>query len=268
MSTVKLDSQLLAERYDQVSEGQFKNGLTLIEKLGVKTGHIVLDVGCGTGRLTLHVARMIGPGGIVVGIDPSVQRVEVAKRKLRDMPHPNISFETGNSNDLYHFEDNSFDIIYLNIVLHWIQEKEDALARIYRVLKPGGRLGITTGNKDKPYTVKSVIDEVLRRPRYAGAVDPKKQASKPVNMSELKTLLEGAGFKIIEIECKKDPRYFETPRKCIEYVEASLFGNFLSNVPEDLRESVKSDIMAELEKRRTPKGIEDIYNTIFAVAEK
>lgn len=268
MSNVKLDNQLLAERYDQVSEGQFKNGLILIEKLGVKPGDTVLDVGCGTGRLTLHVAGITGPGGRVVGIDPSVQRIEVAQRKIRDTPLPNVSFEIGNSNDLYRFEDNSFDIVYLNIVLHWIQEKEDALAQIYRVLKPGGRLGITTGNKDKPYTVKSIIDEVLLRPRYAGAVDAEKQTSKPMNMSELETLLEDAGFKIIEINCKKDPRYFETPLKCIEYVEASLFGNFLSNVPENLRESVKSDIMTELEKRRTSKGIENVYNTVFAVAEK
>ncbi len=268
MSTVKLDSQLLAERYDQVSEGQFKNGLTLIEKLGVKTGDIVLDVGCGTGRLTLHVARIIGPGGRVVGIDPSVQRIEVARRKVRDAPLLNVRFETDNSNDLSRFEDNSFDIVYLNIVLHWIHEKEDALARIYRVLKPGGRLGITTGNKDKPHTVKSIMEEVLRRPSYAGAVDAGKEPSRPVNMSELDALLEGAGFKIIEVSCKKDPRYFETPLKCIEYVEASLFGNFLSNVPVNLHEFVKSDIMAELEKRRTPEGVENVYNTIFAVAEK
>lgn len=267
MSNVELDNQLLAERYDQVSEGQFKNGLILIEKLGIKAGNKVLDIGCGTGRLTLHVARIAGNEGEVVGIDPSVQRIEVARRKIRNTTL-NVSFELGNSNDLYHFEDDSFDIVYLNIVLHWIQEKEDALAEIYRVLKPGGRLGITTGNKDKPYTVKSIIEEVLRLPRYAGAVDAEKETSKPLNMSELKALLQGTGFKIIEINCEKDPRYFETPLKCIEYVEASLFGNFLSNVPEALRESVKSDIMAELEKRRTPKGIEDVYNTIFAMAEK
>lgn len=200
MSNVKSDNLLLAERYDQVSEGQFKNGLILIEKLGVKPGDIVLDVGCGTGRHTLHVAGITGPCGRVVGIDPSVQRIEVALRKVGDAPFPNVNFEIGNSNDLYRFEDDSFDIVYLNIVLHWILEKEYALSQIYRVLKPGGRLGITTGNKDKPYTVKSIIDEVLRRPRYAGAVDAEKQASKPVNMSELKALLEGAGFKIIELE--------------------------------------------------------------------
>jgi len=77
-----------------------------------------------------------------------------------------------------------------------------------------------------------------------------------------------SGLKEFEMTCKKDPRYFETPLKCIEYVEASLFGNFLSNVPANLRDSVKADIMAELETRKTSKGIENVYNTIFAVAEK
>lgn len=269
MSNVKLDNHLLAERYDQVSEGQFKNGLILVEKLGIKAGYNVLDIGCGTGRLTLHVAGITGPGRRIVGIDPSVQRIKVAQRKVGDTPYPDISFEIGSSNDLYRFEDDSFDIVYLNIVLHWILEKEDALAQIYSVLKPGGRLGITMGNKDKLYTVKSIIDEVMRRPRYTGAVDVGRETSRPVNISELKALLEDAGFKIREINCKKDPRYFETPLKCIEYVEASLFGNFLSNVrDEKLRESVKSDIIAELEMRKTPMGVENVYHTIFAVAEK
>ncbi|MBU4075535.1 MAG: hypothetical protein KKI06_02295, partial [Euryarchaeota archaeon] len=77
-----------------------------------------------------------------------------------------------------------------------------------------------------------------------------------------------AGFRISEINCEKDPRYFESPLKCLEYVEASLFGNFLNNVPVNLRESVKADIMKELGKKRTPKGIENVYNTIFAVAKK
>ncbi len=262
----KLDNQLLAERYDQVSEGQFKNGLILIEKLGVKKGHNVLDIGCGTGRLTLRVANLIGPGGRMVGIDPSVQRIEVAHRKIRDAPVKNISFEVGNSNDLDYFKTNSFDIVYLNIVLHWIQEKEDAFDQIYRVFKPGGKLGITTGNRDKPYTVKSIIEEVLRQPKYA--VDADKEASKPVNISDLEALMQDAGFRISEINCEKDPRYFESPLKCLEYVESSLFGNFLSNVPVNLRESVKADIMKELEKKRTPKGIENVYNTIFAVVEK
>lgn len=268
MSNVESDNLSLAERYDQVSEGQFNNGLILIEKLGIKPGHKVLDIGCGTGRLTLHVSSVVGSKGKVVGIDPSVQRIEVVRRKMRTALFNNISFEVGNSNALHHFGNDSFDIVYLNIVLHWIQEKEDALAQMYRVLKLGGRLGITTGNKDKPYTVKSIIEEVLRRPIYAGSVDTEKETSKPVNISELKALLQTAGFKIVELICEKDPRYFETPLKCIEYVEASLFGNFLSNVPENLRESVKADIMIELEKRKTPKGIEDVYNTIFAVAAK
>jgi ubiquinone/menaquinone biosynthesis C-methylase UbiE len=268
MSTVTSDNRLLAERYDLVSEGQFNNGLILVKKLGIKTGHKVLDIGCGTGRLTLHVAGIIGPGGRVVGIDPSVQRIEIARRKTKEAPFPDVSFKIGNSNDLYHFEDNCFDIVYLNIVLHWVHDKKDALNQIYRILKPGGRLGITTGNKDKPYTVKSIINEILQRPRYSGVSGAKKEPSSPVNIRELELLIMESGFKEFEMTCKKDPRYFETPLKCIECVEASLFGNFLSNVPANMQESVKADIMAELEKRRTPKGIENVYNTIFAVAEK
>lgn len=268
MSTVRLDNQLLAERYDQVSEGQFKAGLVMIEKLGIRDGQTVLDIGCGTGRLTLNVAKLVGPGGKVIGIDPSQNRIEIAARKSGDKPKSNISFEIGNSNELDHFKSNSFDVVYLNVVLHWIHDKKDALNQIYRILKPGGRLGITTGNKDKPYTVKSIMNEILQRPRYEGVSGAKKEPGSPINMMELEQLFLDLRFREFEITCKKDPRYFETPLKCIEYVEASLFGNFLANVPENLRESVKADIMVELKKMKTPMGIENVYNTIFAIAEK
>lgn len=71
MSNVESDNQLLAEKYDKVSEGQFNNGLILIEKLGIKTGHNVLDIGCGTGRLTEYLSKIVGDEGRIYGIDPS-----------------------------------------------------------------------------------------------------------------------------------------------------------------------------------------------------
>jgi ubiquinone/menaquinone biosynthesis C-methylase UbiE len=262
MIYVNHDSESLAEKYDKVSKYQYINGLALVEQLNISARHKVLDVGCGTGRLTLKLASKVDH---ITGIDPSPQRIEVAHRKLTRMNHGNITFELGSSDDIGRYGENVFDVVYLNAVFHWINDKEEALNNIYRALKPGGKLGICTGDKDHPFTVKIAAIEVLRR---AGIIDEGADFSAPVNTVELDSLLRKSGFRVIEIKLKRDSRYFETPAKCLEYVEASSFGNFLGNTPVSVREKVQAEIMAELTKYQTPKGIESIYHYLFALAEK
>jgi len=260
MINVNHDSESLAEMYDKVSKYQYINGLALVNKLNVSSRHKVLDVGCGTGRLTLKLAGKVDH---IMGIDPSIQRIEVARRKLTKMKPGNVSFELGSSDDIGRYGEDVFDVVYLNAVFHWINDKEEALNNIYRVLKPGGKLGICTGDKDHSFTVKIVAKEVLKR---AGIINKSVDSSVPVNKVELRSLLKKSDFRVIKVT--RNSRYFETPAKCLEYVEASSFGNFLSNISVSVREKVQAEIMAELNKYQTLKGIEGIYHGLFAFAEK
>ena len=262
MINVNHDSELLAEKYDKVSKYQYINGLALVEKLNISARHKVLDLGCGTGCLALKLADKVNH---ITDIDPSPQRIGVASRKLTKMNYGNITFELGSSDDVDRYGEAVFDIVYLNAVFHWINNKEEGLNNIYRVLKPGGKVGICTGDKDHPFTEKVISNEVLRK---NGIIDEDVDFSTPVNTVELDSLLRSSGFRVIEIKPKKDARYFETPEECLEYVEASSFGNFMGNIPISVREKVKAKIIAELKKYQTPIGIESIYHDLFALAEK
>jgi len=217
-------------------------------------------VGCGTGRLALKLADKV-----TYGIDPSPQRVGVARRKLTKLNPKNVMFELGSSDDIGRYGEDVFDVVYMNAVFHWINDKEEALNNIYRALKPGEKLGICTAEKDHPFTAKMILNEVLRK---AGIMDEGLESKAPVNIIELDSLLRKSGFRFIEIGLKKNPRYFETPAKCLEYVEASAFGNFLAPTPASIREKVKAEIMLELKKYQTPKDIENLSHMLFAFAEK
>ena len=197
MINVNHDSESLAKMYDKVSKYQYINGLALVKKLNISSSHKVLDVGCGTGRLTLKLAGKVDH---ITGIDPSLQRIEVARRKLTKMDLRNVTFELGSSDDIGRYGENVFDVVYLNAVFHWINDKEEALNNIYRTLKPGGKLGICTGDKDHPFTEKVISNEVLRR---AGIIDEDGDFSAPVNTVELDPLLRKSSFRVIEIKRKK-----------------------------------------------------------------
>ena len=163
MSGVMWDAPELAERYDRVSDTQFRSGCVLVDRMNVKKGEFALDVGCGTGRLAVYVSKMVGPSGSVVGIDPSPHRVRIADRKRRGLSARSLMFMIARGEDLGAFSENAFDHIYYSSVFHWISDKDLALREAYRALRSGGNVGITTVDKDQHFAMKKAFDDVFSK---------------------------------------------------------------------------------------------------------
>lgn len=263
--SLELDTPELAQRYEQISQNrQFKAGQTLIEVLAPAAGAQVLDIGAGTGLLAEYVAGLVGAEGHVTGIDPLPLRIELAKRKARG----NLSFAVGDALDLGGFAEARFDIVYLNAVFHWIADKPEALRQIFRVLKRGGRLGISTGSKDHPNLIQGIKAKVLARAPFSAHPEGRSGGPGHVSAAELGALFSNAGFTVAKLDLIPNLHFQPSAAAAIEFSQASSFGNFLGHLPEELRSQARQEIEAELETLRTPEGIRFERARLVAIAVK
>jgi ubiquinone/menaquinone biosynthesis C-methylase UbiE len=108
------------------------------ELLGLRSGHQILDVGCGTGDDAMAMSRLVAPLGRVVGIDSSLTMVEEARRRSDGYALP-VEFRTGDAHDL-DFPDETFDGVRADRVFQHLEDSSRALAEMVRVTKRGGRV--------------------------------------------------------------------------------------------------------------------------------
>ncbi len=107
----------------------------------LQPGDYVVDVGSGAGIDSLIAARMVAPGGRVVGVDMTPAMIEKARRAAVMSGLNNVEFRMGYAEALP-VEDGWADVVISNGVLNLVQDKPAALAEMARALKPGGRLQI------------------------------------------------------------------------------------------------------------------------------
>ncbi len=109
----------------------------VVRRAALRPGENVVDLGCGTGAITLEAARAVMPGGQVLAVDISAQMLLIARMRLGS--YGNVTFEMGRAAEIP-AADASQDVVLCSLVLMFAITKEGAARDIARVLKPGGRL--------------------------------------------------------------------------------------------------------------------------------
>ncbi|RMX48181.1 hypothetical protein pdam_00015398 [Pocillopora damicornis] len=104
----------------------------------IHRGHVILDLGCGTGELSAYLSELVGQDGRVVAVDPDSYRVEVARESQRE--EKNLTFQEGSSTSFPGMGSETYDIVFSNFVLHWIRDKEEAFKNMFQSLKPAGKI--------------------------------------------------------------------------------------------------------------------------------
>ena len=167
--------------------------LGMIQAMRVRPGGRVLDVGCGPGWTAEILA---GLGYDVDGLEPAADMIAIARERLdgflrnhRIEPAPAVRFHCSTLEDL-DLEDGTFDGILCRASLHHVIDEEAGMARCFRLLRPGGVLGISEGAWMPGHRASEAeLDEEMRR---YGTLE------NPFTTEYLDHLLERHGFKNVE----------------------------------------------------------------------
>lgn len=124
--------KILNNIFRQASYDFFRN-------LGLSEGMSVLEVGCGTGHVTIDLAELVGPTGHVHAVDISAEQIEVARSNVQAQGLNNVTFDVVDVMDL-HKQNNTFQFVVSRFVLMHLADPKAALKAMYHCVAPGGFL--------------------------------------------------------------------------------------------------------------------------------
>jgi SAM-dependent methyltransferase len=135
---------------------RFNGTRIILDRLGLRPGQKVLEIGPGPGRLLLPAAKRVLPDGEAVGIDIQPAMIERLERRAKEAGLANLKAILGDATQS-HVPEATFDIVFLCTVLGEVPDRTAALTQAYRALKPGGILSITEMAGDPHYQRQSVV---------------------------------------------------------------------------------------------------------------
>lgn len=140
---------LVAHEYDNVGVPFFQPiAAGLVEAVGATRGDRALDLGCGSGATSRALAAAVGQDGSLVGVDISPSMVELARRSL-DGSLPQVTFLVGDVSDPA-LPPGAFDVVISSLVVFFLPDAATAVCRWVGLLRPGGRIGLSTFGASSP----------------------------------------------------------------------------------------------------------------------
>jgi trans-aconitate 2-methyltransferase len=224
-----------ASTYDATSQPQQEWADDVVERLrGIRPDATVLDVGCGTGRVTERLLELV-PEGRVLAIDASPEMVTLARRRLEGRAF--IWQENALELDL----EEPVDAIFSTATLHWIPDHDRLWRVLAGALKHGGRLEVQCGGEGNIARVREAIEAAVGDgfPELAGFL-PWEFASP----AQTEHRLREAGFAEVRCWLQDRPTYPEDVRA---FVRTSILAAHLERLAEDRREPFVAAVTARVE---------------------
>jgi trans-aconitate 2-methyltransferase len=229
-----------AERYHRLSDPQLEWGRGVLTRLAPRSGERILDLGCGTGRLTREVAATLGCG-TVVGLDrsPAMLKQAAAAEPVASGPHAldgvplSLAYVLGDGAHLP-FND-AFDAVLSTATFHWIREHDALFSSIYRALSPGGRLVAQCGGGSNLARLLARAGQLTQEERFRSYFE---DWADPWNFADVYSTtarLERAGFSRIDVWLSEAPTTLPDAATYKDFLSCVCVRHHVDRLPPDQR---------------------------------
>jgi SAM-dependent methyltransferase len=191
---------------DQLEQVSGEPGRLAMDRLGLRPGQAVVDLGCGTGRTTLELAARVAPGGRAVGVDIAAEMLDRARQHAADAKVESVEFRQADvqAEDL---GEGQFDAAYSRFGVMFYTDPVAAFVGVHRALRSGGSLSFVcwqpiTANDCMFVPGMAAVSATGKMPPMAEPDQPG-----PFSLSDperVRSILGVAGFTDIDVEALND----------------------------------------------------------------
>jgi trans-aconitate 2-methyltransferase len=219
-------------KYHRISDPQLAWGLAVAARLMPAPGEWILDLGCGTGRLTAEIARK--PGIRVIGLDRSAAMLHEATRRGQTPDGGLHTFVRGDGAALPFVE--AFDAIFSTATFHWIPDHDQLFRSLHAALKHGGRVVAQCGGGGNLMRLYGRAQALMQSTDYAGYFGGWSSFNHFENVPDTEQRLARAGFEDIQVSLVSAPVTFNSADAYSEFVAAVCLRHHLDRLPVNHRE--------------------------------
>lgn len=190
-----------------------ESGKALVERIGVRPGMRVLDLGCGDGTTALPAAQL---GAEVLGVDIARNLVEAGNRRAAELGVSNLRFQHGDATNLQDLQDDSFDLVVSIFGAMFAPRPHDVAKQMVRVARKGGRVVMGNWIPGDPTLVAQIlkISSAYTPPPPEGFVSPMTWGVE----SHVIERFGAAGIPAAKIAFARDTFTFNSPRPPAEFL--------------------------------------------------
>lgn len=219
--------------YEKISDPRLRRAEAVIDRLELSGTERVLDIGCGTGRLTEQLLRRL-PGGRVIALDPSARMVHEASRRLAG-ERDRTELIVADAAEPLPVEP-PVDAVLSTATFHWVLDHDRLFANIAAVLRPGGRLVAQCGGAGNLSKVIGIVRDL------GGAVDEVNFATPEATVGRLTR----AGFCDCMAWLQPEPTPFDGPEELGCFLEQIVLRTYLPRLPGSQRSGFLLRVMEQL----------------------
>jgi len=225
----------------------------IIGKINFKGDEKLLDLCCGNGKQSLRYAKILSGEGSVDAMDISEELLNEAGR-VAESENIKISYHCRDINKKLPFPENTFDIVTCAFGIYYVQNIQEVLSEILRVLKPDGKFFVVGPTVDNAREMLDIFEEVTEQ--KLSQRREKRMDSEIIPEIKKK-------FKNVEIEVFKNPLNFPSIEEFIKYTCATL--SFKENTDENIREKIIQKFQEKASENVNPSGGFTLTKVVYGI---